>query len=127
MIGISPKLSPKKHKAIVALLEKSTIRGAAESIDIGEVTLYRWLGNDEFQTAYRQAKSKIVGHAISRLQNASGEAVDALMEIIRDKEKPPSTRVTAARTILEMAVKGVEIEDIEARVTEIEKVISERF
>jgi len=126
MKAISPKLSAKKHKAIAALLKESTIRGAAKSLNIGEVTLHRWLGDDEFQTAYRQAKSKIVSHAISRLQNASSKAVDTLMEIISDRDKPPSTRVTAARAVLEMSVKTVEIEDLEARLRDVEKLIRER-
>lgn len=123
MIGNSLKLSSKKTKAIAALLTKKSIQKAAKSVEIGEATLHRWLLDEEFQEVYRHAKQEIVGHAISRLQNATGEAVDTLTEIIRDKNKPPSTRVTASRVILEYSLKAVEIEDLQARVDKIERTL----
>ena len=126
MEGISPKLTPRKSRAIAALLEESTIQKAAASVGIGETTLHRWLSDEDFQTVYQGAKKRIVSHAISHLQNATGEAVEALIEVIRDKEKPPSTRVTASKVILEFALKAIELEDLEARVNNIEKLIKER-
>ncbi|MFC1866568.1 hypothetical protein ACFL0H_00285 [Thermodesulfobacteriota bacterium] len=123
MKGLPLKLSPKKSRAIAALLEEKTIQKAAASVGIGETTLHRWLSDEDFQTVYRGAKKRIVSHAISRLQNATGEAVDALTEILRDKDKPPSTRVTASKAILEFAMKAVELEDLQARVDEIENTL----
>jgi hypothetical protein len=40
---------------------------------------------------------------------------------MNDSTKPPGPRVTAARTILDMAVRVVELEDLESRVEEIER------
>ena len=116
-------LSGKKHRAIAALLDKPSIREAAESVGVGETTVHRWLSDDAFQAVYRQAKQQIVGQSISRLQKASGKAVDALIDIFVDKDKPTSARVTAARTVLDMSVKAVEFEDLQARIEKIEKIL----
>ena len=124
----SKELSAKKHKAIVALLQKPTIQKAAKSAGIGETTIHRWLADDSFQTVYLQAKRRLVSHAIARIQNASGEAVDVLVEIFRDKDNPPSTRLTAARTVLEMAMKAVGSDEFETGFSEFEKMMgSHRF
>ncbi|MGW8182080.1 MAG: hypothetical protein ACWGQW_25405, partial [bacterium] len=72
------------------------------------------------------ARRRVVQHAISRLQKVSSEAVDTLREIMTDPDKPATSRVTAARTILEMAVKAVELEDLEVRIEELEATVNEK-
>ena len=126
MKGHGTKLPKKKHDAVVALLEHPTVRQAAQAVGIGEATLFRWLQVPEFQDAYRDAKRQIVNHAIARLQQATIEAVDTLSEVMKDKNKPPSPRVKAAKTVLELAVKALEIEDIQSRVESLERIVSRR-
>ena len=126
MNGISPKLSPKKQKAILALLEQPSIQMAATTIGIGETTLHRWLNDKDFKDSFRAAKQQIVTQAISRLQNNAGKAITCLVDIMDDKNSPPSTRVSAARTILEMTNKAVEIEDLQARLESIEDALEKK-
>lgn len=126
MKGHGAKLPHKQDQAIIALLEQPSIKQAAQSVGISEVTLFRWLQEPEFQRAYREARYRVVEQAISRLQQVSGEAVDTLREIMRDTEKPPSTRVTAAKAVLEMSIKAVELEDLVTRVEELERFIEEK-
>lgn len=126
MIGLKGKISRKKEEAITALLQEGTIRQAAEKIGVAESTLFRWLAEEDFQRVYREAKRRLVDSAITRLQKISGEAVKALQAVMNDSENPPSSRVMAARTVLEMAVKAVEIEDLETRVKAIEKMMENR-
>ena len=47
------------------------------------------------------------------MQQATGEAVETLRQVMQDPEAPASAKVSAARTILETAVKAVELEDLE--------------
>ena len=115
------KRAPKKtHEAIAALLAHPTMKEAAEAVGIGESTLFRWMQDEQFREDYRKARGEVVRQAIARLQRASGEAVDTLRTIMKDDIKPASARVTAARTILDTAVKAVEIEDLEARIEHLE-------
>jgi DNA-binding MurR/RpiR family transcriptional regulator len=121
MRGHGAKLPRKKQQTIAALIEHPTIKKAAEAAGIGEATLFRWMQDKAFQRAYRQAKRQVVQQAITKLQRSSGEAVEVLRKIMNDSTKPPGPRVTAARTILDMAVRVVELEDLESRVEEIER------
>jgi DNA-binding MurR/RpiR family transcriptional regulator len=126
MKGHRAKLPRKQHQAIAALIKHQTTKEAAEDVGIGEATLFRWMQDHDFQKAYREAKRRVMDHAITQLQQVSSEAVLTLQAIMNDTEKPPSPRVTAARTILDMAVKAVELEDLTARIEALEKKVSTR-
>ena len=86
-----------------------------------EVTAGRWLKNLSFQAAYREARRQVVQQAIVQVQHATGTAVQTLVAVMQDNESPSSARVSAARSILEMAIRTVEIEDLEARITALEQ------
>ena len=58
---------------------------------------------------------------VARLQQASGTAVSTLLKIMVDATAPHSTRVRAADSVLDHAAKAIEIEDIEVRVSELER------
>lgn len=113
----------KKERALGALLTESTLGAAAKVAGISESTLWRWLKEQEFAEAYRELKREAVGQAVTRLQQISCQAVETLRTIMLNKKSPASVRVSAAKSIIEMAVKSVEIEDISRRLEELEKII----
>jgi hypothetical protein len=47
-----------------------------------------------------------------------------LKDIAQDVTCPAGARVSAARTVLEMAIKGVELEDLAARVEHLESQVT---
>jgi hypothetical protein len=55
------------------------------------------------------------------LQQASTAAVSTLLKIMIDPSSPASTRVRAADSVLNHAAKAIELEDIEARVAQLER------
>src|SRR4029450_13656521 len=114
------KLSRKQELAIAALLTCSAIIDAAHQCDIGEVTLHRWLKDATFRAASRGARRQVVQQAIVQVQRATGEAVETLRHVMQDADAPASAKVSAAKTILETAVKAVELEDLEARIMALE-------
>lgn len=115
----------KKELALGALLTESTLGAAAKVAGISESTLWRWLKEQEFAEAYRELKREAVGQAVTRLQQISCQAVETLKDIMLDKKSPASVRVSAAKSVLEMAIKAVEIEDISRRLEELEKAVEE--
>ena len=119
------KITRKRQLAIAALIEQSTVQQAAKTAGIGQATLFRWLRDPAFQSAYRDAKRRVVDQAIGRLQRASSEAVDTLREVMLDAEKPPSARVACARAILDFAVKAVELDDLTTRMEILEQRVGE--
>jgi hypothetical protein len=113
-------LSGKKTKAITALLFHKTLNDAAASVNISDVTLWRWLQEADFKEAYSEARSQLVRQAIGHIQKASSEAVQVLREVMLGRESPSSSRVAAAKAVLDTALKAVEVESLEVRISVLE-------
>jgi transposase-like protein len=120
MSGHGEKLSHKQERAIAVLLVAPSVTAAAQQIGVNENTLLRWLRDVAFGAAYREARRAVVQHAIIQVQHAAGEAVETLRSVMQDAGAPASARVSAAKAILETAVKAVEVEDLEARIAALE-------
>ena len=75
----------------------------------------------EFQAAYRQARRAAFGQAVARLQQGTSAAATTLLKTLIDPGTPASVKVRAAEAIFNHAAKGIELEDIEARVSELEQ------
>ncbi|HMV83001.1 MAG TPA: phBC6A51 family helix-turn-helix protein [Blastocatellia bacterium] len=118
------ELTAKQEKAIIALLDKPTIREAALSLNVGEATLWRWLQDPEFQRAYRAARRQVVEHSISELQAATSEAVATLKRNLTCGNQ--SVEVRAAQIILDQSVKAVELVDLAERVEDLEQLLIPR-
>jgi len=52
--------------------------------------------------------------------------VETLRSVMQDKDAPASAKVSAAKAILETAIKAVELEDLEARIAALEAQSQER-
>ena len=78
----------------------------------------------DFLTAYRAARREAVSQTVGHLQGACSIAVVALADISQDVSCAASARVSAARTVLELALKGVELEDLAVWVEELESQVS---
>jgi hypothetical protein len=121
MTGHGAKFGRKKEDAIAALLTHRTVEEAARSLNIATKTLLRWMKEPEFDAAYRAAKRAAFGQSIARLHHLSSAAVSTLGKIMLDSATPPATRVRAADSILDHTTKAIEIEDIDARVRQLEE------
>jgi transposase-like protein len=121
MLGHGTKFGRKREAAIVALLSQRNIEEAAKSIGVVPNTLMRWMREPDFDAAYREARRLAFGQSISRLQQASTAAVTTVLKLMVDQNVPASTRLRAADIVLDRTAKAIEIEDIEARVAELER------
>ena len=121
MMGHGTKFGRKKEEAIAALLSQRNIEEAARFVNIGTKTLLRWLQLPEFDRAYREARRAAFSQSIARLQQASSAAAATLLKIMVDPTAPAASRIRAADSVLGHAAKAIEIEDIEARVSELER------
>ena len=121
MVGHGAKFGRKKESAIAALLTHRNIEEAARATGIGTQTLLRWLRVPEFESAYREARRDTYSQSIARLQQASSAAVSTLLKVMIDPHAPAASRIRAADCVLGHTAKGIEIEDIEVRVTELER------
>ena len=119
--GHGEKLGRKQEDAIAALLSQRSIDEAARSCGVGARTLIRWLKLPEFNAAYRDARRAAVSQSVARLQQATGAAVSTLLKVMIDPSTPASTKVRAADSVLDHSAKAIEIEDLEVRLTELER------
>jgi hypothetical protein len=115
------QLNRRAERTIAALLTTATVQETAATAHVPERTIYRWLREDEqFKSAYRAAKWAIVEQSITAVQQATARAVQALVEIMTDRDAPANARVAAARTIMELSLRGVEMERFEVRLSALE-------
>ncbi len=121
MKGHGAKFGRKKEEAVAALLNQRSVEEAARSVGIGANTLLRWMQEPEFEEAWREARRLAFGQSIARLQQAASAAATTLLKIMVDPNAPAASRVRAADSVLEHAAKAMEIEDIEMRVSELER------
>jgi transposase-like protein len=125
MKGHGSKFGRKKEEAIAALLTHRNIEEAARAIGIAPNTLLNWMKLAEFQAAYREARRAAFGQSIARLQQGTSAAATTLLKTMIDPNTPASVKVRAAEAIFNHAAKAIEIEDIEARVSELERATGE--
>lgn len=113
-------LKESQHKALAALMSESTIAKAAQASGVSERTLYRWLGDPAFSGAYRSARRAAVELAMSRLQRSAAAAADVLVELASDRTTAAPVRLGAAREVLDLALRSLEHDDLEARLAALE-------
>ena len=75
------KLGRKKEEAIVTLLSSRSVEDAGRACNTPARTLYRWMGEADFDAAYRAARRRAFGQATARLQQSTGVAVSVLVKV----------------------------------------------
>lgn len=113
-------LTAKQESAILALLNEPTIAKAAAAAGVGERSLYRWLDEPEFAAAYRKARRQAFSQAIALTQRYAPMAVQVLAKVASDASATTAARVSAATAILKYGREGIELDDLAARVEQLE-------
>jgi hypothetical protein len=123
MKPLEQKLTAKQEQALIALLDCGEIKQAAETAGVTKVTFWRWLQSPDFQSRYRAARRQLVETAIAQLQSDCTIAVRVLREVAEDREAPASSRVSAAKTIIEQSVGAIQLIDLQERIERLESLL----
>ena|SRR5579862_2127478 len=126
MRGHGAKFGRKKEEAIAALLAHRSIEDAARAVSLNPNTLLRWLQVPEFRAAYLKARREAVGQSIARMQQATGAATITVLKLMTDPNAPAAVRLRAAECVFTHAIKGIEIEDVDARLSALERASREK-
>ena len=108
------------HALMIALACGATVEAAARQLGISERAAYRRMEKPDFKRELNQLRSEVVQRAAAMLTAAMMESVKTLLEL----QKPnvaPSTRLGAARSIIELGVKLREVVDLEQRILALEE------
>lgn len=114
-----PRRKQRLREALIAhLLVEKTQAEAASRAGVSVPTLTRWLRDADFQRDYRAARRAVVEAAIARAQRGTQAAVEALEKNLACGI--PGIEIKAAVAILDKAIAGVELIDLEERIANLE-------
>lgn len=114
-------MTPRKERALQALLVSRTRAEAAQAAGVSESTLRQYMKDPEFLERYKQAFGEMVADATRQAQQTLSPALSVLREIMEDRDEQASARITAARSVLEYSLKLCEQTDILEQLRELEK------
>ncbi|MEQ1949359.1 MAG: hypothetical protein ABL995_19355 [Bryobacteraceae bacterium] len=121
MKGHGAKFGRKQEAAIAALLIQRNTEEAARTAGVGHSTLLRWMKDPGFDKSYRDARRAAFSQSVARLQQASSAAAATFLKLMVDPNAPAAVRLRAADLVFTHGAKAIEIEDIDARVSELER------
>ena len=104
-------MTPRKEKALRAVLCCRTRREAAATAGVSESTLRTYFHDPEFTARLKEESAAILDDAKRQLQGKLAAAIDRLGDIAT-REDANATQVSAGRTLLEFALKYTEFSDI---------------
>lgn len=114
------ELSAKQAKFAAALVRGATIRQAGAEAGVSERTGYTWAALPAVQEELRMAARSSLQVALRQLQQATPSAVETLQAQLTDAE-PSAVRVSAAKTIIEFAIQLARMDQLAARLEELEQ------
>jgi hypothetical protein len=111
-------LSVKQRRAVLAVIESSSMEAAAKKSGCDRSTLYRWLELPAFRAELRRVQDAAFSEALMRLAATARKAVEVLIESMSGRTA--SERRMAAKEILELSFKSLEVGEFEERLKELE-------
>jgi hypothetical protein len=96
-----------------------TIAEAAQAAKVSERTAYRRLADAGFARKVSQVRNRMVGQAVGRLSQ-NGSLAALVLATMATSAKNEASRVAAAKGLLEFMFKGMEVVDLEERLTALE-------
>lgn len=115
------ELNPNKKRALTALLTTPSLRAAAAACKLSERTLYNYLREPAFASELRARQDAVLRSVTAGLAGLSGSAVEVLQGVLSDPETSASVRVRASLGWLSELRRGLELEALAERVSQLEE------
>lgn len=122
----SGQVRAKQEAFITVFLSTKSIMEAAKKAGVSDRTARRWLQEPAMQEALRTARTDIYQQSLQDLKKATQFAVALLVACLQENEASMSVRVRAAETILRHAIEIHSLQELEARIAELEALIKVR-
>ncbi len=117
-------IRPKQKRFVAAMMTTKTIAQAAAAVGVTERTGLRWLADPEVKRALTDAQTEALATVTRQAVGKMTEALNTLASIAGDEEAPAGSRVSAARAILENALRFNEALTLAERVAALEEKLS---
>lgn len=118
-------LNAKQEKALAALLSSPSIREASALAGLSERQVHRYLADPAFAAEYQAARDEAFKRGLSSLQIGAQSAAAVMRRIVEDEANSPALRLGAAAKLISLAIKAREIQNVEARLDDMERRLEE--
>jgi HD-like signal output (HDOD) protein len=117
-------LTEEQLRAIPFLLAAPSIEEGCKRAKIGKATVYEWLKEDAFREELRRQRERVVEGALETLKASITKATETLVGLLDSQNE--AIRKGAANDIINFTLKAMELQDLEKRLSAIEKAVDER-
>ena len=117
------ELEPIHFRALVLLVAGRSIKEISEELGLADRTIQRWKLRKDFRDLLYQGCARAYEAAIAELVLESSFAAKELIRVIREKNTPPKTRLTAIGLCLKYASEAREF-FISGKLEKIEKMLA---
>jgi hypothetical protein len=120
----SNALSPRQSKVISILVQARNIEDGAKRAGISKTTIYKWLHLPIFREELSRQKNEVMDVALEDLKTHVQKAVEVLGALLSSDSE--AIRRYTANDILMHALKTKELQEIENRLSGIERIVYEK-
>jgi len=118
------ELTDRQLKAIPHIVSSPTFTEGCEKAKINKTTLYKWLKEPEFKAELDSQRDEITAEAFGVLSQGLTKAVETLVSLLDSKDS--RLKRLAAKDIINFIIRHKENEDLDRRLTEVEKRLAEK-
>ena len=118
------RLTARQLRLVMALVSNPDIQAACMATGVGRTAAHRWLKQPIFQDELTRQREAVLGEALAKVKTHAARAVTELGELLNEKDS--RLRRLVCKDILDRAIKIRDMEDIERRLTALEKAMKKR-
>lgn len=118
------KLTTKQIKAIPKLLAAKNYEKGCKSARISKTTFYKWMQDEDFAAEFDRQRNKIVDVAFGMIAQNTEKAVSTLVGLLDNKDD--RLKRLTAKDLVSFVIQHKENEDLDRRLTEIERQLQTR-
>jgi hypothetical protein len=118
------KLTDRQLKAIPIIVTSPTYSEACKKARLNRTTFYEWLKMPEFKAELNRQRDEIAAEAFGVLSQSLTKAVETLAGLLDNKDD--RLKRLTAKDIIDFIVRHKENEDLDKRLTEVEKLLAEK-
>ncbi len=122
--GPKPRFTERQRKAIPSIVSSPTYTQGCKKAEINKATLYKWLKIPEFKAELDRQRDEVASEAFGVLTQSLTKAVETLVGLLDNKDD--RLKRLTAEDLVSFVIQHKENEDLDKRLTEIEKQLQTR-
>lgn len=119
--------APKENREdilVKSFLVCPNITEVSRQTGISRAAIYKAMETDSFKEKLMKAKQEALQNAVSFLQGSLAECANTLMQIIKDNDTSPQTKVNACQVIMNQCKTWTDEVDVISRIAALEEVMT---